>query len=68
MMAPVEEYLASDGMRNSSPALQLRMMMLLIGVTANFLTGTYRVDEEVPSQAEIIDELAHFVYNGLRDT
>ena len=67
MMTPVEEYLASDGMRNSSPALQLRMMMLLIGVTANFLTGTYRVDEEVPSQTEIIDELAHFVYNGLRD-
>ena len=68
MLAPVEGYLAGEGMRNSSPALQLRMMMLLIGVTANFLTGTYRDDEEVPDRAEIIEELAHFVYNGLRRT
>jgi AcrR family transcriptional regulator len=67
MLSPVEDYLASDGMRNSSPALQLRIMMLLIGVTANFLTGTYRFDEDVPPRAEIIDELAHFVYNGLRE-
>jgi AcrR family transcriptional regulator len=67
MVTPVEDYLAEDGMRNSSPALQLRIMMLLIGVTANFLAGTYRTDEDVPSRTEIIDELAHFVYNGLRD-
>ncbi|WP_293234771.1 TetR/AcrR family transcriptional regulator [Mycolicibacterium sp.] len=66
MLTPVEQYLSSEDMRNSSPALQLRMMMLLIGVTANFLTGTYRDDDEVPDRAEIITELAHFVYNGLR--
>jgi AcrR family transcriptional regulator len=67
MMTPVEEYLATDGMRNSSPGIQLRMMMLLIGVTANFLPGTYATDDDVPARAEIIDELAHFVYNGLRE-
>ena len=68
MLIPVEDYLAADEMRNSSPALQLRIMMLMIGVTANFLTGTYRTDEDVPSRTEIIHELAHFVYNGLRGT
>ena len=67
MMTPVEDYLATDGMRNSSPGIQLRMMMLLIGVTANFLPGTYATDDDVPARAEIIDELAHFVYKGLRE-
>jgi AcrR family transcriptional regulator len=67
MISPMEDYLAGDGLRNSSPALQLRIMMLLIGVTANFLTGTYRTDEDVPTRAQIVDELAHFVYNGLRE-
>jgi AcrR family transcriptional regulator len=67
MISPMEGYLAGDGLRNSSPALQLRIMMLLIGVTANFLTGTYSTDEDVPTRAEIVDELAHFVYNGLRE-
>ncbi len=66
MLTPAEDYLAGDGMRNSSPGLQLRMMMLLIGVTANFLAGTYRTDDDVPDRDEIIRELAHFVYNGLR--
>lgn len=68
MLTPVEDYLATDGMRKSSPALQLRMMMLLIGSTANFMAGTYRTDEDVPGRAEIIEELAQFVYNGLRET
>lgn len=67
MLAPVEDYLGSDGMRNSAPPLQLRMMMLLIGVTANFLPGTYRTDDDIPPRDEIIAELAHFVYNGIRE-
>lgn len=67
MTPPVEAYLEGDGMRKSSPALQLRIMMLLVGVVANFLTGTYRTDGDVPTRAEIVDELALFVYHGLRE-
>ncbi len=48
-------------------ALQLRLLMLFVGVAATFLRGTYPTDDDVPDNEEIIDELARFISNGLRD-
>ena len=67
MIAPVDAYLASEGLRHSSPALQLRLMMLFVGVAATFLRSTYRTDDDVPGSEEIVDELSRFMSNGLRD-
>jgi AcrR family transcriptional regulator len=67
MIAPVDAYLMGEGLRHSSPALQLRLMMLFVGVAATFLRGTYATDDEVPSTDEIVDELSRFMSNGLRD-
>jgi len=67
MIAPVDAYLTTEGLRHSSPALQLRLMMLFVGVAATFLRGTYATDDEVPSTDEIVDELSRFMSNGLRD-
>ena len=67
MIAPVDAYLTSEGLRHSSPALQLRLMMLFVGVAATFLRSTYATDDEVPSTDEIVDELSRFMSNGLRD-
>ena len=66
MVEPLGSYLDGQDLRHSSPALQLRLMLLLIGATATFLPGTYRVDADVPSSAEIVDELSRFMANGLR--
>jgi AcrR family transcriptional regulator len=67
MIAPVDAYLAGEGLRHSSPALQLRLMMLFVGVAATFLRSTYRTDDDVPGSEEIVDELSRFMSNGLRD-
>ena len=67
MIAPVDAYLTSQGLRHSSPALQLRLMMLFVGVAATFLRSTYRTDDDVPGSEEIVDELSRFMSNGLRD-
>jgi hypothetical protein len=67
MIAPVDGYLAAEGLRHTSPALQLRLMMLFVGVAATFLRSTYPTDEDVPDTQEIIDELSRFISNGLRD-
>ncbi|MGZ5395728.1 MAG: TetR/AcrR family transcriptional regulator [Mycobacterium sp.] len=66
MVAPIDGYLASEGLRHSSPALQLRLAMLFVGVAATFLANTYSTDEEVPDRTEIVDELSQFISNGLR--
>jgi AcrR family transcriptional regulator len=66
MVVPVEGYLASEGLRHSSPALQLRLVMLFVGVAAAFLSMTYGRDEEIPEDEEIIDELAKIVTYGLQ--
>jgi len=67
MIAAVDGYLASEGLRHSSTALQLRLMMLFVGVAATFLRNTYPTDDDVPSTEEVIDELSRFISNGLRD-
>jgi hypothetical protein len=67
MIASVDGYLAAEGLRHASPALQLRLMMLFVGVTATFLHNTYPTDDDVPSTDEIVDELSRFISNGLRD-
>ena len=67
MIAPVDTYLAAEGLRHSSPALQLRLMILFVGATATFLRSTYPTDDDVPDTEEIIDELSRFISKGLRD-
>lgn len=67
IVAPMDSYLAAEGLRHSSPALQLRLLMLFIGVAATFLSSTYGGDDDVPSSAEVIDELSRFMSNGLRN-
>lgn len=66
MVAPVDRYLASEGLRHSSPALQLRLAMLFVGVAAAFLSMTYGRDEEIPEDEEVIDELANIISHGLQ--
>ncbi|MCT7657071.1 TetR/AcrR family transcriptional regulator [Mycobacterium deserti] len=66
MVAPIDAYLATEGLRHSSPALQLRLAMLFVGVAATFLRNTYPADDEVPGRDEIVDELSRFISNGLR--
>jgi AcrR family transcriptional regulator len=68
MIAPVDGYLATEGLRHSSPALQLRLMMLFVGVAATFLRNTYATDDEVPGTDEIVNELSRFISSGLRDS
>ncbi|WP_375482365.1 TetR/AcrR family transcriptional regulator [uncultured Mycobacterium sp.] len=65
MVAPMERYLAAQGLRHSSPGLQLRLLMLFIGVSATFLRNTYRCDDEVPGAGEIIEELSLLISTGL---
>ncbi|MDT5015791.1 MAG: hypothetical protein QOD39_1951 [Mycobacterium sp.] len=67
MVIPVDGYLTSEGLRHSSPALQLRLMILFIGTAATFLRNTYPADDDVPDTDEIIEELSRFMTNGLRD-
>jgi AcrR family transcriptional regulator len=67
MAAPVDDYLTSQGLRHPEPALQLRIMLLIIGAIALFLPNTYSADPDVPDRDAIIDELSTFIYNGLRD-
>jgi AcrR family transcriptional regulator len=67
MIAPVDGYLAAQGLRHTSPALQLRLIMLFVGMTATFLQNTYPTDDDVPSREEIVDELSRFISNGMRD-
>jgi AcrR family transcriptional regulator len=66
MVVPVDGYLASEGLRHSSPALQLRLAMLFVGVAAAFLSMTYGSDEEIPKDEEVIDELAKIISQGLQ--
>ncbi|OBI11859.1 TetR/AcrR family transcriptional regulator [Mycobacterium sp. E2497] len=65
IVTPMEDYLSAHGLRTSSPALQLRLLMLFVGVAATFLRNTYPSDEEVPSADEIIDELSFIISAGL---
>jgi AcrR family transcriptional regulator len=68
MVAPTESYLAAQGLRHSSPALQLRLMMLFVGAAATFLPNTYRTDDEVPTSEVVVEELSRFMTNGIRDS
>jgi AcrR family transcriptional regulator len=67
MIAPIDEYLAAQGLRHSSTALQLRLVMLFVGAAATFLASTYRTEDAVPGADAIVAELSHFVLRGLYD-
>ncbi len=66
MVAPVDGYLAAEGLRHSSAALQLRLMLLFVGAAATFLDNTYPTDEDVPAADEVVEELSRFIAGGLR--
>ncbi|MEZ0352008.1 TetR/AcrR family transcriptional regulator [Mycobacterium sp. pR1184] len=65
IVPPMERYLSAQGLRTSSPALQLRLLMLFVGVAATFLRNTYSSDQEMPYADEIIDELSFIISRGL---
>jgi AcrR family transcriptional regulator len=67
MVAPIDGYLAAEGLRHSSPALQLRLAMLFVGAAATFLRTTYPTDDAMPGTDEIVGELSQFIANGMRD-
>lgn len=56
-----------DESSRTSRGLQMRIMTLLVGAVATFITNTYRTDDEVPPSDQIIDELARFIYQGVRN-
>jgi AcrR family transcriptional regulator len=66
MLPSVDSVLSTDGIRRTSPALQLRIMLLFVGAIATFLPRTYSTDDDVPPTRIVVDELADFIYNGLR--
>ncbi len=68
IVAPTADYLAAHGLRRSNPALQLRLIMLLVGGTATFLRNTYSTDGEVPEADAVVAELSQFISNGFRDS
>ncbi|EKF21127.1 bacterial regulatory s, tetR family protein [Mycolicibacterium hassiacum DSM 44199] len=53
MEASLEEYLSRIGMTVPDPGLQLRQMLLSIGVAANILPFTYDSDDAVPGRDEV---------------
>ncbi len=55
MVTSLEVYLPGRNIAVSRPGLQLRVMLLIIGVTANILPYTYVSDDAVPSRDEIFD-------------
>jgi len=55
MVTSLEAYLPASNIGVSHPGLQLRVMLLTIGVTANILPYTYVSDDGVPSRDEIFD-------------
>jgi hypothetical protein len=66
MVLSVDGYLSARGLRHSSPALQLRLMLLFVGAAATFLPSTYRTNDDVPSSDVVLEELSRFMSNGLR--
>ncbi len=68
MLPAVDTVLSVDGIRRSSPALQLRIVLLFVGAIATFLPKTYPRDDDAPSRNAVIDELSQFIYNGLRES
>jgi AcrR family transcriptional regulator len=57
-----------DESSRSSRGIQMRIMTLLVGAVATFIANTYRTDDDVPSDEQIIDELARFIYRGMRSS
>lgn len=68
MVTSLEAYLPASNIAASHPGLQLRVMLLTIGVAANILPYTYVTDEVVPSREEIFDVIlrSSFTMWGLR--
>ncbi len=60
-----DQFITDRGLRRSDPKLQLRIIMILIGSVAAFLSGTY-VGDEAPDRESVIEELVQFIHVGLR--
>jgi len=54
------------GLRGSDTNLQSRMIVILIGATAAFLSGTYADPADAPDRDHVIDELVDFIHHGLK--
>jgi AcrR family transcriptional regulator len=59
--------LGDESSTTTSRGLQMRIMTLLVGAVATFIANTYRTDDDIPSDEEIIDELARFIHRGMRN-
>ncbi|BBZ15539.1 hypothetical protein BST20_06665 [Mycobacterium branderi] len=66
LIAPMERYVAAQGLRHSSAGLQLRLLMLFVGTSATFLRNTYRCDDDVPDADAIVEELSLIIATGLQ--
>jgi len=55
MVTPLQAYLAGSDLARRRPGLNIRVMLLIIGVTANFLPYTYASDDKVPRREEVFE-------------
>ena len=55
MVNPLQAYLAGSDFALARPGLNIRVMLLTIGVAANVLPYTYASDDAVPPRAEMLE-------------
>ncbi|MGD1256978.1 TetR/AcrR family transcriptional regulator [Mycobacterium seoulense] len=72
MVTPLEAYSTGSNIAVPRPGLQLRVMLLTIGVTANVLSYTYASDDAVPSREEIFEVILSSAFSmwglGMEET
>jgi AcrR family transcriptional regulator len=60
------DHVDTHGPRRSDTDLQSRMIVILIGAAAAFLSGTYADPADAPDRDHVIDELVDFIDHGLK--
>ncbi len=63
MVSPLEAYLTGSDFAVARPGLQIRVMLLTIGVTANILPYTYASDDAVPGREEIFEVMLRSAFS-----
>ncbi len=63
MVTPLEAYLTGRDFAVARPGLQIRLMLLTIGVSANFLPYTYASDDAVPGREEIFEVILRSAFS-----